>query len=145
MMYEKATVLPPFSTPTGMMLLLVYKMRQSIEFQKSRALIQALMAQKGAQDEQIKAVFTDLKEAFFPFDKNQREADLKKMKDAMKFWVNHGPVVVEQQMDDQKTQRRTASKLARGARDLTARQEHTKAGGSVAIDPFQKAKHRSRG
>src|SRR5258708_5648124 len=113
MLYEKATKLPPFSTPTGIMFLLVFKMRQSIEFQKSRTLVQALMSQQGANDEHIKKAFDDLKEAFFPFDKNQRQAELKKMRDAMNYWINQGPVVVELQSDP-KQERRMASKLARG-------------------------------
>ena len=144
MMYEKATKLPHFSTPTGVMFLLVWKMRQSIEFQKSRALIQALMAQQGAQDDHIKKVFDDLKEAFFPFDKNQREAELKKMRDVMNYWVNHGPVVVIPQ-DDGKQQRKMASKLARGAKDLADRLSMEKQGAMKEIDPFQKAKRRTRG
>lgn len=143
-LYEKATKLPPFSTPTGMMFLLVYQMRQKIEFQKSRALIQALMSQQGAQDENIKKVFEELKEAFFPFDKNQRSAELKKMKDAMNYWVKHGPVVIEAQ-DDGKQSRRMASKLMRGQQNLAERQQQQKQGRTVGIDPFESAKRRPRG
>lgn len=141
MLYEKATKLPPFSTPTGIMFLLVFKMRQTIEFQKSRSLIQALMAQQGAQDEHIKKVFEDLKEAFFPFDKNQKSAELKKMKDAMNFWVGHGPVVVEAQSDPRQ-ERRMASKLARGQHDLSNRVAQQ--GLRTGLDPFESAQRRSR-
>lgn len=143
MLYEKATKLPPFSTPTGLMFLLVFKMRQSIEFQKSRALVQALMSQQGANDEHIKKAFDDLKEAFFPFDRNQRDAELKKMKDAMNYWVNHGPVVVEAQ-DDGRQDKRIASKLARGQRDLSTRMSQEKAGMMTGLDPFDRAKRRKR-
>lgn len=143
MLYEKATKLPPFTTPTGMMFLLVYHMRQKIEFQKSRALIQAMMSQQGAQDENIKKAFEELKEAFFPFDKNQKSAELKKMKDAMDYWVKQGPVVVEAQ-DDGKQSRRMASKLLRGQKDLADRKAQESQGVSVALDPFQKAKRRPR-
>lgn len=144
MLYEKATKLPPFSTPTGIMFLLVFKMRQSIEFQKSRALIQALMSQQGANDEHIKKAFDDLKGAFFPFDSNQRTAELKKMRDAMTYWVNHGPVVVEAQSDGRQ-EKRMASKLARGQRELESRKAQEKSGRIVGLDPFEKAKRRSRG
>lgn len=144
MLYEKATKLPPFSTPTGIMFLLVFKMRQSIEFQKSRALIQALMSQQGAQDEHIKKAFDDLKESFFPFEKNQRQSELKKMKDAMNYWVNQGPVVVETQMDPHQ-ERKRASKLARGKRELENRMSQEKSGHFVSMDPFSKAKRRNRG
>ncbi len=143
MLYEKATKLPPFSTPTGMMFLLVYHMRQKIEFQKSRALIQGLMSQQGAQDESIRKVFDELKEAFFPFDKNQRSAELKKMRQAMDYWVKHGPVTVEAQSDG-KQERRMASKLLRGKKDLEDRKTQEQQGKMVKIDPFQKAKRRMR-
>lgn len=143
MLFEKATKLPPFTTPTGMMFLLVYHMRQKIEFQKSRALIQALMAQQGAQDETIKKVFEDLKEAFFPFDKNQNAAELKKMRQAMDHWVKHGPVVVEAQ-DTGQQNRRIASKLLRGKKDLADRTTKEQQGKIVGLDPFQKAKRRAR-
>ena len=144
MLYEKATKLPPFSTPTGIMFLLVFKMRQSIEFQKSRSLVQALMSQQGANDEHIKKAFDDLKEAFFPFEKNQRQAELKKMKDAMNYWVNQGPVVVEAQIDPRQ-ERRVASKLARGKKELENRLTQERAGRFVEMDPFSKAKRRNRG
>lgn len=144
MLYEKATKLPPFSSPTGMMFLLVWKMRQAIEFQKSRALVQAMMSQKGAQDENIKKVFDELKEAFFPFDKNQKEAELKKMRNAMDFWVKHGPVVVEAQ-DDGKNARKMASRLQKGQQNLADRLSNEKQGKIVAMDPYTKAKRRTRG
>lgn len=143
MLYEKATKLPPFHTPTGIMFLLVYHMRQKIEFQKSRALIQGLMSQKDAQDESIRKVFDELKEAFFPFDKNQRVAEIKKMREAMDYWVKQGPVVVEAQ-DDGKQSRRMASKLLRGKKDLEERKTQEKQGRMVDIDPFEKAKRRTR-
>lgn len=143
MLYEKATRLPPFSTPQGIMFLLVFKMRQSIEFQKSRVIVQALMSQKGAQDDLIKKAYEDMREAYFPYDKNQRKAELKKMKDAMTFWVNHGPVVVEAQADPRQ-QKRTASRLAQGQKDLSLRVAQQKAGQATALDPFTSAIRRPR-
>src|SRR5512138_2128008 len=116
-----------------MMFLLVYQMRQKIEFQKSRSLIQALMSQQGAQDEHIKKAFEDLKEAFFPFDKNQRSAELKKMRQAMDYWVKHGPVVVEAQ-DDGRQQKKMASKLLRGQKDLADRIAQEKQGKISGLD-----------
>src|SRR5690349_7824576 len=147
MLYEKATKLPPFSTPTGVMFLLVFKMRQAIEFQKSRSLIQALMSQQGAQDDTIKKVFDDLKEAFFPFNKNQRDAELKQMKKVLDFWTKHGPVTVipDQTYNAKDQHRKMATKLARGQQALANRLTMEKQGRAVELDPFQKAKRRSRG
>lgn len=144
MLYEKATKLPPFSTPTGIMFLLVLKMRQTIEFQKSRALVQSMMSQKESQDEQIKKVFEEMREAFFPFDKNQKGMELKKMKDAMNYWVKHGPVVMEVQ-DDGKQSRKMATKLVRGQQNLEQRLHNEKQGKTQGLNPFQKARRRPRG
>lgn len=142
-LYEKTTELPPFHTPTGIMFLLVWKMRQTIEFQKSRSLIQAMMSQQGAQDENIKKVFDDLKEAFFPFDKNQKSAELKKMRQAMDFWVKHGPVAVEAQ-DDGSQKKKIASRLLKGQQSLKERAQNETQGKATQLDPYTKAKRRSR-
>lgn len=144
MLYEKATKLPAFSTPMGIMFLLVWKMRQAIDFQKSRSLIQALMSQQGAQDENIKKVFDELKEAFFPFDKNQRDADIKKMRQAMDYWVKHGPVVVQAQ-DDGKQQKKIASRIAKGQQSLANRLKSEQSGEVTRLDPYTQAKRRPRG
>lgn len=144
MLYEKWTKkLPDFRTPTGIMFLLVSKMRQNIEFQKSRSLIQALMSQQGAENEHIKKAFDDLKEAFFPFDKNQKEVELKKMKSAMEHWVNHGPVVVtvDDAYQQQDRQRKMGMKLAKGRAKLAERYTQR----TEQLDPFEKAKRRTRG
>lgn len=135
--------MPPFSTPMGIMFILVWKMRQAIEFQKERALIQALMAQQGAHDDSIKKAFDDLKEAFFPFDKNQRETDLKKMRHAMEYWVKQGPVIIEAQ-DDGRNQKKMASKLVRGQQELAKRLSLERAGQSTDMDPIQTAMRKPR-
>lgn len=143
MLYEKSTKLPDFRTPTGIMFLLVYKMRQSIEFQKSRALIQAMASQQGAENEHIRKAYDDLKEAFFPFDKNQREAELKKMRSAVEHWVKHGPVVVtvDDAYQQQDRQRKMGVKLAKGQAKLAERYTQK----TESLDPFQKARRRTRG
>ena len=128
----------------GIMFILVWKMRQQIDFQKSRSLIQALLAQQGAQDESIKKVYEDLTEAFFPFDKNQKSADLKKMRDAMSHWIAQGPVIMEP-MDDGSSKRKLASRLAQGQKNLADRLTLQKEGKIMEMDPFQRAKQRNRG
>jgi hypothetical protein len=135
--------MPPFSTPRGVMFLLVWKMRQAIDFQKQRSLIQALMAQQGAQDDTIKKVFDDLKDAFFPFDKNQRKQDIKKMKRDLDYWIKQGPVIVEPQ-DDGRNQRKIASRLAKGHQALANRLSMEKKGMTKEMDPFQKSKRKNR-
>ena len=62
-------------------------------------------------------VFADLKEAFFPFDKNQRSAELKKMKSAMEYWVKQGPVVFYCQTGARSAQA-CAFMISRGREDV---------------------------
>ena len=118
-------------------------MRQKIEFQKSRALIQALMSQQGAQDEHIKKVFDELNEAFFPFDKNQKESELKRMREAMRKAVSAGPLAVFAQ-DDGKAARTVASRLKKGQRNLEERKAQEAIGLTRSIDPFETARRRPR-
>jgi hypothetical protein len=141
--YELYDGVPDFDTPMGVLLMLVWRQRQAIEFQKQRSLIQALASQKEADDKVIKDVFDQMKEAFFPFDKNARKSELKKMEEVMKAWINRGPLAVTA-LEDPGRNRKMASKLFQGQRVLAARKTERETGKTVEIDPFQKAKQRRR-
>lgn len=125
------------------MFLLVWKMRQSIEFQKSRAIIQALMSQQGAQDEAIKSAFTDLKDAFFPFDKNQKSAENKQFREILERNIKQGPLAVIPS-EDQKQKRRSLSQIMRAEDALISRNKMKEQGKIQNMDPFTKAKRRPR-
>ena len=140
--YELHEGIPDFDTPMGVLLMLVWRQRQAIEFQKQRSLIQALAAQKDADDKIIKDVFDQMKEAFFPFEKNARSSDIKKMEEVMKAWISRGPLEVKA-MEDQ-GRNKMASRLTQGQRMLAARKEEKDTGRTKSIDPFQKAKRRRR-
>lgn len=124
--------------------MLVWRQRQAIEFQKQRSLIQALAAQKDADDKTIKDVFEQLKEVFFPFEKNARTSDLKKMEEVMKVWINRGPMEVKA-LEDPGRNRKMASRLRQGQKTLAVRQEEKESGRTTALDPFQKTRRRQRG
>ncbi len=79
----------------GILLMLVWRQRQAIEFQKQRSIIQALAAQKDSDNQVIKDVFEHLKEAFFPFEKNARTSEIKKMEEVMRSWISRGPLAVK--------------------------------------------------
>ena len=142
MMYERAMRPPEPGSPMEMVHLLVWKMRQNIEFHKSRATMQALLSIKGAEDKTIMAAFDDLKEAFFPFDKNERKDELKKLKDEMLREISRGPLAITVLSDPNR--KKVASRLVRGDKDLAQRQQLEKAGRVVSIDAFQKAQRRTR-
>ena len=142
-LYEKATRLPEPGSPMEIVFLLVWNMRQKIEFQKARAELQALISQKGAESKEILAAFDDLRESFFPFDKNAKEADLKEMRSVLEREVARGALSLTPQVD--LNRHKIASKLARGKANLEERIAMQKAGGMEAIDAFDRARQRARG
>ncbi len=141
--YELYEGVPDFDTPMGVLLLLVWRQRQAIEFQKTRSLIQGLAVQKDADNKIIKDAFDQLKEVFFPFEKNARSSELKKMEEVMKAWVNRGPLAVKA-LEDPGRNRKMAGRLFQGQRALASRKAEKETGRTVALDPFQKARRRRR-
>lgn len=142
--YELHDGVPDFDTPMGVLLMLVWRQRQAIDFQKQRSIIQALAAQKDAEDKIIKEVFDQLKEAFFPFEKNARTSEIKKMEEVMKAWINRGPLSVKV-LEEPGRDRKIRSRLTQGQRVLASRKAAQETGKTVALDPFQKARRRRRG
>ena len=142
--YEKHDGVPDFDSPMGVLMMLVWRQRQAIEFQKTRALIQGLAVQKDADNEIIKKAFDELKEAFFPFQKNARKSEHKKMEEVMKAWINRGPLGITV-LDDPKARKKVAGRLSQGQKELAKHKEQTQAGKTKALDPFQKAQRRTRG
>jgi broad specificity phosphatase PhoE len=122
--------------------ILVWKMRQNIEFHKSRSTMQALLSLKGAEDKTIMAAFDDLREAFFPFDKNEKKDEIRKLKDEMLKEIRRGPLAITVLADPNR--KKVASRLVRGEADLIQKQNMTRAGRLVNIDAFQKARRRDR-
>ena len=141
--FDKARKLPTPGSPMEIMFILVWKMKQAIDFQKSRAMIQGLLAQKGADDDIIKQVFDDLKEAFFPFDKNEKKADTQKMREYLMSEVSKGPLSVVPMEDPGR--KRMMPKLERGRRELAKRLSLEKSGQLVEMDGIKKAMRRPRG
>ena len=126
-----------------MVFLLVWKMRQNIEFQKSRSMVQALLAQTGAESKAILDAFENLKEAFFPFDQNEKEDEKKRMKEAMLKEISRGPISVTPLQDPNR--KKVASRLGKGQAELARRQALTESGRATNIDAFNKARTRPRG
>lgn len=122
--------------------ILVWKMRQDIEFQKSRSTLQALLSQKGAEDKTILSAFEDLREAFFPFDKNQKTDEIRRLKDAMIKEITRGPLSIT--VLDDPNRRKVASRLVKGRESLAAKDAATRIGQLRQIDPFNKSRNRRR-
>lgn len=112
--------------------LLVWRMRQDIEFQKTRVLVQALMSQKGAEGKQIEQAFAELREACFPFDKNQKEAEIDRLKKAMHREIARGPLVIQPQID--LTRAAMKQKLSQGREALEARKHLQQQGRLTRLD-----------
>ncbi len=141
-MYEKAQKPPPPGSPTEILFILVWNMRQHQEFHKSRAVAQALMSQKGAEEKTINEAFEKLREAFFPFDKNAKRSELKDMRHHLLTEIARGPLSVTPLEDPNR--RKVASRLVQGQSDLARREAMTKAGALSRLDPFEKARNRKR-
>ncbi len=121
MMFDKATRVPPPGDPMETIFLLVWKMRQNIEFLKSRATLQALLNQKGAEPKHIEEAFNELRHAFFPFEKNQRKQEIGDMRQVMMREIARGAVAVIPTVDPD--HRKVANRLARGQERLIRRQQ----------------------
>ena len=141
-MFEKARRVPEPGSPMEMVFVLLWKMRQDIEFHKSRATLQALMSQQGVEDKPVLEAFDNLKEAFYPFNKTKKSTELKNMRETLMREVRRGPISVTPMEDMNK--RKVSSRLARGTRDLAQKEEMHRAGKTVSIDAFDKARHRKR-
>jgi hypothetical protein len=119
MLFDKASRVPPPGDPMELIFLLIWKMRQDIEFQKSRATLQALLNQKGAESKHIEDAFKDLRSSFFPFEKNQRKQEVGNLKKLMMREVARGALAVIPQANPD--QRKTANRIARGQERLQKR------------------------
>lgn len=121
MVYDKAAKVPAPGDPMEIFFLLIWKMRQDIEFQKSRSTLQALLNQKGAESKHIEEAFEDLKNSFFPHDKNQRKQEIGNLRQVMMREIARGALAVVPTVDPD--QRKMANRLARGQERLMTRQQ----------------------
>jgi hypothetical protein len=121
MVFDKATRVPKPGDPMEIVFLLMWKMRQDIEFQKSRATLQALMNQKGAEPKHIEEAFGDLRASFFPFEKNQKKQEINNLKQTMLREIARGALQVTPTMNPD--QRKVNNRLARGQERLLRRQQ----------------------
>ncbi len=141
-LYDKTPTPPEPDSPLEMVFLMVWKMRQQIDFQKNRVTVQALLSQKGAETEHISKAFEDLKDAFFPYDKNEKTAELKRLKQIMYSELSKGPLEIQALEDPNR--KKVAGRLARGQSDLAKKETESLRGRLARIDPLEKARQRSR-
>jgi len=121
MVYDKATRVPAPGDPMEIIFLLIWKMRQDIEFQKSRSTLQALLNQKGAESKHIEEAFDDLKNAFFPHDKNQKKQEIGDMRQTMMREIARGALAVIPTVDPDR--HKVSNRLAKGHERLVTRQQ----------------------
>jgi len=137
--------LPEIGSPMEMIFLVVWKMRQNIEFQKTRVLVQAQMSQQGVEGKLIEKAYEDLRGAYFPFEKTQREETIDQLRKALHKEIARGGLVIKPQIDMTRSQMR--QKLNRGAHILSQRADLLREGRLKSIDrgtPFTAAKRRPR-
>lgn len=125
-----------------LLFLMVWKMRQEIEFQKSRSQLQALLSQKGAESKEILKAFQDLRESFFPYDKNQKQDEMKNLREALRREAARGPMEIIPLKDPNED--KVKSRLKKGAAEVAKKQDMERKGGLEKIDAFDRARRRSR-
>lgn len=128
-----------------MIFLAVWKMRQTIEFQRTRVVVQAQMSQQGVEGKLIEKAFEDLRQAFFPFEKTEREETIAMLRKALTREVARGGMRVTPMMDMTRPQMR--QKLTKGAQALSQRADLLREGRLKPIDQsttFVAAKRRPR-
>lgn len=126
--------------------LVTWRMRQQIEFHKSRVVVQALLNQQGAEPKHIEAAYEDLRESFFPFEQAQRKEEIRDLKKVMHRELSRGALAVKPMVDV--TRDTMKKKLSQGQAALHERESLLQAGRLKKLDkgdPFQRAKARKRG
>ncbi len=137
--------LPELGSPMEMIFLAIWKMRQSIEFQKTRVLVQAQLSQQGVEGKLIEKAFEDLRQAFFPFEKTQKEESIDLLRKALMKEVGRGGMKITPIADPIRAQMR--HKLNQGSRVLDQRAELLRQGRLKPMDqksPFIAAKRHPR-
>jgi len=80
-------------------MLLVWRMRQDIEFQKTRAIVQAVIAaaseNSDKSDKQLQDTWQDLLDDMYPFQRGQRKRADQSAMDVLKREVARGPLRVK--------------------------------------------------
>lgn len=144
LLFDRMTVLPDPGSPMEILILVLWRMRQNIEFQKSRAVMTALLNQQGAEAKFIEKAYADLKEAFFPFEKSDREEEISVLKKVMEKELARGPLSVKPMVDV--TRNNMKAKLAQGDKVMQDRARQLRKGTlkTLEADPFQTARSRSR-
>lgn len=99
-MYDKLTEPPAPGTPLESVMLLVWRMRQDIEFQKSRVLVDAIVASAAQGDaiskanQELQEAWQDFLDEFYPYQKGQRVRTDQAAIEFLKQEVAKGPLKV---------------------------------------------------
>ena len=144
MLYDRVGGMPDPGSPMEILYMVLWRMRQQIEFQKSRAVIQSLMSQQNVQGEAIEKAFEDLRNAFFPFEQGQKEAEVDTLKKVMFREIARGPLSVTPMVDLTRT--RVKQKLALGQAEMREKADMLRSGRLRPLDQdlLKKARTRER-
>lgn len=143
-LFDKVKEMPDTGSPMEMLFLVLWRMRQQIEFQKSRVIIQALLNQQGAEAKHIEDAFKDLRNAFFPFEESQKDEEIRDLKKVMHKELARGALVVKPMAD--LTRESVKKKLVQGQEEMeyTASLRQTGRLQSLDRDPLLSARRRPR-
>jgi hypothetical protein len=127
-----------------MLVILIWKMRQDREFHTSRAQIQATVSShKDGDKDAIQKAYDDLRNSFFPYNKNDKDAETVRMRETMLKEIARGPLRVTLK-EDPAAARKIASKLVRGQQAMEQRAALLRAGAIQKMDPATRTRQGRR-
>jgi len=142
-LYEKAMKLPETGSPMETLFILLWKMKQDIEFQKVRTLVQGLYSlQPTSEDKSVQDAFEDFRKAFQPFTEKRKDEEKQDLRAALLREVSKGPIRVTVQEDF--TRRKMSVGLAKGEKAMAHHRVLQDMGRLERIDILGKAKKRPR-
>jgi hypothetical protein len=125
-----------------LLFILLWKMRQDVEFQRTRSTIQALYALHPNEDKNVANAFEDYRKAFFPFSDEKKDDEKKDMQAALMREISKGPIQVSP--TGAFNRRKIASGLAKGEKELARHRMLQEIGKLEKIDLLGRAKRKPR-
>jgi hypothetical protein len=141
-LYDRVDGMPDPGSPMEILYMVLWRMRQQIDFHKSRALMQALMSQQGVNAEHIEKAFEDLRNSFFPFEQHQKEEEVESLKKIMFKEIARGALSVTPMVDMTRT--RVKQDIARGQANIREKADMLRSGRLKPLDQDLLKKARSR-
>ena len=130
-LYDKAKKPPQAGSLMEIVFILLWRMRQEIEFQRTRSIVQAVILAGAENSEDISKAFQVFTDASFPYQPAKEKEEKLSMKQVLDKEVSKGPLSLTIMEQPTKSDR---AKLKRGLAALEERVALQKSGRSRSLD-----------